>query len=88
MVGASDVPVSDSGSRMGADHGPTALATFGSTTSTATWSRSSCSLSWPPLAARLGNHLQVDDQEQDAVWVCSRLRAPWPVLWPRLRDFG
>jgi hypothetical protein len=41
------------------------------------------------LAARLDNHLQVDDQEQDApVWVCSRLCAPWPVLWPGLRDFG
>src|SRR5262245_31692210 len=41
------------------------------------------------LAGRLDNHVGVADDEQGApVWVCSALRAPWPVLWPRLRVLG
>jgi Dolichyl-phosphate-mannose-protein mannosyltransferase len=41
------------------------------------------------LAGRLSNHVGVADDEQGApVWVCSALRAPWPALWPRLRDLG
>jgi len=41
------------------------------------------------LAGRLDNHVGVADDEQGApVWVCSALRAPWPVLWPRLRILG
>ena len=41
------------------------------------------------LAGRLSNHVGVADDEQGApVWVCSALRAPWPTLWPRLRDLG
>lgn len=41
------------------------------------------------LAGRLNNHVGVADDEQGApVWVCSALRAPWPVLWPRLRVLG
>jgi len=41
------------------------------------------------LAARLDNHVAVRDDEQGApVWVCSSLRAPWAVIWPRLRAFG
>lgn len=34
-------------------------------------------------------HLGVNNDEQGApVWVCSRLRASWTTIWPRLRDFG
>ena len=41
------------------------------------------------LASRLDNHVGVANDEQDApVWICSALRAPWPALWPRLRDLG
>jgi len=41
------------------------------------------------LAAHLNNHVAVHDDEQGApVWVCSSLRAPWAVIWPRLRAFG
>jgi 4-amino-4-deoxy-L-arabinose transferase-like glycosyltransferase len=41
------------------------------------------------LAARLNNHVAVNDDEQGApVWVCSSLRAPWAGIWPRLRAFG
>jgi hypothetical protein len=41
------------------------------------------------LAGRLDNHVGVAGDEQGApVWVCSALRAPWPVLWPRLRILG
>ena len=41
------------------------------------------------LAAQLDNHVGVQDDEQGApVWVCSPLRAPWTVTWPRLRFFG
>jgi len=40
------------------------------------------------LAARLDNHVDVDDDEQnEPVWVCSDLRAPWRRIWPTLRDF-
>lgn len=40
------------------------------------------------LAARLNNHLDVDDDEQhEPVWVCSELRAPWKRIWPTLQDF-
>ncbi len=39
------------------------------------------------LAARLDNHLQVDDDEQRApVWICSQPRDTWHQLWPRFRD--
>jgi 4-amino-4-deoxy-L-arabinose transferase-like glycosyltransferase len=41
------------------------------------------------LVTRLNNHVGVADDEQGApVWLCSALRAPWPVLWPRLRILG
>jgi 4-amino-4-deoxy-L-arabinose transferase-like glycosyltransferase len=41
------------------------------------------------LAARLDNHVDVQDDEQGApVWVCSALREPWAATWPRLRAFG
>jgi hypothetical protein len=41
------------------------------------------------LAGYLDNHVGVADDEQGApVWVCSALRAPWPVLWPTLRVLG
>jgi hypothetical protein len=41
------------------------------------------------LAGHLDNHVGVADDEQGApVWVCSALRAPWPVLWPSLRVLG
>ena len=41
------------------------------------------------LAGHLDNHVGVADDEQGApVWVCSALRAPWPVFWPRLRVLG
>ncbi len=41
------------------------------------------------LAAYLNNHLDVNDDEQDApVWVCSDLRNSWAAIWPTLRDFG
>jgi hypothetical protein len=38
------------------------------------------------LAARLDNHLAIDDDEQRApVWVCTDPVAPWRVLWRRFR---
>lgn len=41
------------------------------------------------LAAHLSNNVGVRDDEQGApVWVCSPLRAPWTVIWPRLRSLG
>jgi 4-amino-4-deoxy-L-arabinose transferase-like glycosyltransferase len=41
------------------------------------------------LAARLNNHLEVDDDEQRApVRVCSDLREGWAAIWPTLRHFG
>ncbi len=41
------------------------------------------------LAARLDNHLDVNDDEQnEPVWVCSDLRASWTAIWPTLRHFG
>jgi len=41
------------------------------------------------LAARLNNHVGVNDQEQGApVWVCSGLRSSWRALWPSQRFFG
>jgi hypothetical protein len=40
-------------------------------------------------AGRLDNHELVDDDEQHTVlWACSGLRASWPQLWQRLRDYG
>ncbi len=40
------------------------------------------------LAARLDNHLGVDNDQNAPVWVCSRARAGWHVLWPRFRYWG
>jgi len=41
------------------------------------------------IAARLDNHVAVQDDEQGApVWVCSSLRDPWTAIWPRLRVLG
>ncbi|HEY7486185.1 MAG TPA: glycosyltransferase family 39 protein [Streptosporangiaceae bacterium] len=41
------------------------------------------------LAARLNNHLAVDNDEQTApVWICSSLHDSWTVIWPRLRHLG
>jgi len=41
------------------------------------------------LAARLNNHLDVNNDEQHApVWVCSDLRESWAAIWPTRRDFG
>ncbi|MDP9295661.1 MAG: glycosyltransferase family 39 protein [Actinomycetota bacterium] len=41
------------------------------------------------LAARIDNGLGVENDEQgQPVWICRELRAPWPVLWPGLKQFG
>jgi len=41
------------------------------------------------LATRLDDHVNIDNGEQGApIWVCSRLRAPWSVLWPKLKNLG
>jgi 4-amino-4-deoxy-L-arabinose transferase-like glycosyltransferase len=39
------------------------------------------------IATHLDNHLQINNDEQDApVWICSQRRQDWSALWPRLRD--
>lgn len=41
------------------------------------------------LVSRLDNHLQVDNDEQQApLWLASGLREPWTLAWPRLRNLG
>jgi hypothetical protein len=41
------------------------------------------------LVSRLNNHLQVNNDEQDApVWFASGLRGTWTALWPRFKDLG
>ena len=41
------------------------------------------------LAARLNNHLGVNDDEQGApVWVCTERRRPWTATWRGLRELG
>ncbi len=38
------------------------------------------------LTAHLSNHLQINDDEQDApLWTCPRPAAPWASLWRSLR---
>ena len=40
----------------------------------------------PVLLTRLDNHLALHNDEQGApVWSCAALRAPWKVLWPKLK---
>ena len=40
------------------------------------------------LAARLDNHLRVQDDEQGApVWICQPSRS-WAAIWPSQRNFG
>jgi hypothetical protein len=41
------------------------------------------------LAARLDNHVDVDDDEQGgSVWVCTGMRADWVTLWPDFKSVG
>lgn len=41
------------------------------------------------LTAHLNNHLQINDDEQDApLWTCPRPAAPWASLWRSLRVLG
>ena len=41
------------------------------------------------LERRLDNHLDVEDDEQQAsIRVCRDLRAPWRVIWGRLKTYG
>jgi hypothetical protein len=41
------------------------------------------------VTARLNNHLQINDNEQDApLWTCPRPAAPWASLWRSLRALG
>lgn len=41
------------------------------------------------LAARLNNHLDVNNTEQNApVWLCMQRTSPWSTIWPKLRVYG
>jgi 4-amino-4-deoxy-L-arabinose transferase-like glycosyltransferase len=41
------------------------------------------------VAGRIDNGIGLDNEEQGKpVWVCRGQRAPWPVLWPRLKHLG
>jgi hypothetical protein len=42
----------------------------------------------PHLATTLDNHLDVNDDEQDApVWDCS-LQGSWATVWPTIKYLG
>ena len=41
------------------------------------------------FATRIDNGLGVENDEQgQPIWICRGLRAPWPALWPQLKNFG
>jgi hypothetical protein len=40
-------------------------------------------------AGRIDNGVGLDNEEQGKpVWLCRGQRAPWPVLWPKLKHVG